>query len=205
MIDIEKLAYIIQKGELPAQKSQIKMVSEAFRQRYFELPTNALTRDSGVLLLLYPEQDEWVVPLIQRPSTEKGVHSGQVAFPGGKKDETDNNLIHTALREAEEEIGLDTSKIKIIGQLSPLYVFASNFMIYPTLAYTLEKPKLQANPEEVAEIFTASVSQLKNPQTIKNTLIETKNMRFETPYFDVKGKIIWGATAMVLSEFIDIV
>jgi 8-oxo-dGTP pyrophosphatase MutT (NUDIX family) len=189
---------------LPGMHSQIKMVSDAFKNRYFDMQPNEHTREGGVLILLYPEANQLHIPFILRPSTEKGVHSGQVAFPGGKKEETDKSLIYTALREAEEEVHLDTSQIKVIGQLSPLFVFASNFMVYPTLAYMEKPPILKPNPDEVAEIFSANIEHLKAPQTIKKTLIQTPQYTFETPYFDVNGKIVWGATAMMLSELLEI-
>ncbi|KOY84880.1 hypothetical protein AD998_00805 [bacterium 336/3] len=200
---IQNIEKRIKEG-LPGMGSQIKMVSETFKNRYFDMQPNEQTREGGVLILLYPESNQLHLPFILRPSTEKGVHSGQVAFPGGKKEETDKNVIHTALREAEEEVHLDTSQITVIGQLSPLFVFASNFMVYPTLAYTNTPPLLKPNPSEVAEIFSANIEHLKHPETIKKTTIKTPQYTFETPYYDVDGKIIWGATAMMLSELLEI-
>jgi 8-oxo-dGTP pyrophosphatase MutT (NUDIX family) len=202
--NIKNIEQKIQEG-LPGMHSQIKMVSDTFKNRYFDMQPNEQTREGGVLILLYPEENQLHIPFILRPATEKGVHSGQVAFPGGKKEETDKDLINTALREAEEEVHLDTSQITVIGQLSPLFVFASNFMVYPTLAYTEKPPILKPNPEEVAEIFSANVEHLKHPQTIKKTTIKTPQYTFETPYYDVNGKIIWGATAMMLSELLEII
>lgn len=202
--DIEKLAKCIVNGNLPGKEAQIRMVSDRFKDRYFELKPNAQTREGAVLILLYPENDTIGLPLILRPQNEKGVHSGQAAFPGGKKDETDKDFIQTALREAQEEVSLDISKVKILGQISPLFVFASNFMVYPTVAYVEKKPILEPNPSEVAEIFFADLETLKNPATIKKTLISTPQYTFETPYFDVSGKVVWGATAMMLSELIAI-
>lgn len=202
--EIEKLANRIASGNLPGKEAQIRMVSDRFKDRYFELQPNAQTREGAVLILLYPEKDTLGLPLILRPQNEKGVHSGQAAFPGGKKDETDKDFIQTALREAQEEVSLDISEVKILGQISPLFVFASNFMVYPTVAYTEKKPCLQANPAEVAEIFFTDIDTLKNPVTIKKTLISTPQYTFEAPYFDIAGKIVWGATAMMLSELIAI-
>jgi 8-oxo-dGTP pyrophosphatase MutT (NUDIX family) len=145
------------------------------------------------------------LPLIVRPHTEKGVHSGQVAFPGGKKEKTDPDFVYTALREAQEEVNLDISKVQVLGQLSPLFVFASNFMVYPTLAVMHEKPFLRPNPQEVADIFSTNLTTLQRPETIKKTIIQTPQYTFETPYFDIEGKIVWGATAMMLKELIELV
>ncbi|PKQ70186.1 NUDIX hydrolase [Raineya orbicola] len=203
--EIEKLAKRIASGNLPGKEAQIRMVSDRFKDRYFELKPNAQTREGAVLILLYPENNTLGLPLILRPEHEKGVHSGQAAFPGGKKDETDKDFIQTALREAQEEVNLDTSQVKIVGQISPLFIFASNFMVYPTVAYVEKKPILEPNPTEVAEIFFTNIEKLKNPATIKKTIISTPQYNFETPYFDVAGKIVWGATAMMLSELIALI
>ncbi len=199
---IEHLQKKLASGILPGKNAQIKMVSDAFKNRYFDIKPNESTREGAVLVLLYPEQNSLHIPLIVRPSTEKGAHSGQVAFPGGKKEKEDPNHIYTALREAQEEVNLDTSRVEVLGQLSPLFVFASNFMVYPTLALMHEPPVLEPNPEEVAAIFSANLDTLKRPETIKKTIIQTPQYTFETPYFDVAGKVIWGATAMMLSELI---
>jgi len=201
---IETLKKRLALGNLPGKDAQIKMVSDAFKDRYFDIKPNAHTREGAVLVLLYPQKHSLHIPLIVRPSTEKGVHSGQVAFPGGKKEKEDLNHTHTALREAQEEVNLDISKVKVLGQLSPLFVFASNFMVYPTLAVMDEEPILKPNPKEVAAIFSADLNLLQRPETIKKTTIQTPQYTFETPYFDIDGKIVWGATAMMLSELIEL-
>lgn len=191
---------------LPGKEAQLKMVSATFRERYGDIQPNTDTREGAVLILLYPEEDGNIhLPLIVRPSHEKGVHSGQVAFPGGKKEFADADFAATALREAQEEIGLHIEGVQIVGQLSPLYVFASNFMVYPVLAYMTAKPKnLVANPQEVAEIFSVSISHLQNKSTLQKTVISAPQYTFETPYFAVKDKVVWGATAMMLSELVAI-
>lgn len=201
---IKTLREKIASGNLPGKDAQIKMVSDTFKDRYFDIKPNEKTREGAVLVLLYPQKNSLHIPLIVRPSTEKGVHSGQVAFPGGKKEKEDPNYIFTALREAQEEVNLDTSKVEVLGQITPLFVFASNFMVYPTLAIMHEPPVLKPNPEEVAAIFSADLDTLKRPETIKKTTIQTPQYTFETPYFDVAGKVIWGATAMMLSELIEL-
>lgn len=191
---------------LPGKEAQLKMVSDTYKQRYFEIQPDAHTRESAVLILLYPEQDgTFHFPLIVRPSTEKGVHSGQVAFPGGKKDDTDLSFEDTALREAQEEINVNPKEVQIIGQLSPLYVFASNFMVYPVLGYVSQKPtELKANPDEVAEFFSVPTQRLQESDVIQSTFMKTPMRNFETPYFNLNDKIVWGATAMILSEFVDL-
>ena len=202
---IETLKRKLALGNLPGKDAQIKMVSDTFKNRYFDTKPDKNTREGAVLVLLYPQKHSLHIPLIVRPSTEKGVHSGQVAFPGGKKEKEDPSYTYTALREAQEEVNLDTSKVEVLGQLSPLFVFASNFMVYPTLAITYEEPILKPNPEEVAAIFSADLNLLQRPETIKKTTIQTPQYTFETPYFDVEGKIVWGATAMMLKELIELV
>lgn len=168
------------------------------------LAENRKTKDSGVLILLYPHNHSIYSVLIQRPRY-KGTHGGQMALPGGKKEEEDSDIIQTALREAEEEIGVNRNDIKIMGSLSRLYIPPSNFVIYPSVGCIAKRPVFIPSPEEVDEIVEYDIMRLLDPDVKKITRIKImKVFSFNAPYFDIHKKIVWGATAMVLSEFREI-
>jgi len=157
-------------------------------------------RPSAVLILLYPnEQQQTSVLLIER-MTYDGHHSGQIAFPGGKVEPDDIDLQATALREFFEETGSDTTPT-VIGKLTPVYIPISKFMVQPFVSYVEQKPNFSASAYEVNELIEWEINHLLNPDIIKETTIEpTPGFKLKTPYFDVKGKVLWGATAMMLNE-----
>lgn len=158
-------------------------------------------KSSAVLLLLIKKENGFYIPLTER-HTYKGAHSGQISFPGGKFEEADQTLENTALRECYEEIGLKEN-ISIIGQLTPVYIPVSKFMVNTfvgVLDGTTFEYKVNAN--EVRSLIELPVKNLKQPALVKETFVEPMpGLKFKTPYFDVEGKIVWGATAMVLNEF----
>ena len=188
------------KEQLPGLDAQLKM---APLKRIPTEPGNEKFKESAVLLLLFPNNNTLNFVLIKRPE-ETGPHSGQVSFPGGKRDFDDHSLLHTALRETKEEIGTETDSVEILGQLTPLYIAVSQYMVYPYVGYIDKHPDFIPEPGEVEYILEIQLSELLSPSVIKTTLIERKDYSFQTPYFDVKNEIVWGATAMILSEFITI-
>lgn len=157
-------------------------------------------RPSAVLILLYPNAlQETSVLLIER-MTYDGHHSGQIALPGGKAEESDKNLESTALREFFEETGSDLTPT-VIGKLTPVYIPVSKFMVQPFVSYVHQKPNFLANAYEVNELIEWNICDLLNPEIIKETTIEpTPGYKIKTPYFDLQGKVLWGATAMMLNE-----
>lgn len=158
-------------------------------------------KPSAVLLLVYPAADlEPVVLLIER-MTYKGYHSGQIALPGGKAEEADGSLEQTALREFFEETG-SSLRPEVIGRLTPVHIPVSSFVVHPFVAYTTEKPSFNISTGEVAQLLEFRLSALIDPAYVKQTTIEPMpGLKIKTPYFDVQGKILWGATAMILNEF----
>ncbi|MEM6831339.1 MAG: CoA pyrophosphatase [Bacteroidota bacterium] len=161
-------------------------------------------REGGVMILLYEEQGRVRFPLIQRPVYD-GVHSGQIAFPGGKKEELDTDLIETAMRESMEEIGVNVSRMKVIGSLSKFFVAASNFEVLPVISYVDQPPVFTPDDREVSEIITPSLIDLVNETNRKTKKMEVGNgVTLEAPYFSLQQKVVWGATAMMLSEFTSI-
>jgi 8-oxo-dGTP pyrophosphatase MutT (NUDIX family) len=160
---------------------------------------------SAVLILLFPEGNEIHNVLIKRPAYN-GVHSGQMAFPGGRKDDTDADLWVTALREAEEEIGTPRADIRLIHAVTPVYIPPSNFLVHPFLAYADHKPGFIPDPREVDSIHTYPVHWLTEDDVIKVTNVNTGvgPLRMNVPYFDLNGQVVWGATALMLNELRDL-
>ncbi|WP_343852875.1 CoA pyrophosphatase [Algoriphagus jejuensis] len=173
-------------------------------QRRFDtlLPLNI--RNSGVLILFYPDGEDTFFPLIKRPEYP-GFHSGQMAFPGGKMEKSDENIIQTALREAEEEVGVDRHQVRIIGKLTDLFIPTSNFLVSPVVGFLDERPEFVAEKNEVSRIVQTDLKTLFSRETRKQTLLEIgTHIKLDTPYFEIDGEVVWGATAMILNELIQI-
>lgn len=161
-------------------------------------------RMGSVLILLY-EQDGIVrFPLIRRP-VYRGVHSGQVSLPGGKA-EPGENLVDTALREGEEEIGVPRQGLTILGRLSNFHVLPSNFLITPVVAATETLPVFIPDPYEVDRVLSGNVEDLLREDAIKETeILVGEKYKMSAPHFVIDGEIVWGATAMILNEFRSVV
>lgn len=155
---------------------------------------------SAVLILFYKDDKNIKFPLIQRP-TYNGAHSAQVSFPGGKSEKSDKNIVHTALREAEEEIGIDPNKAEVVGNLSDLFIWVSNYMVTPIVAFTEKKPEFKKDDLEVDEIIETNLYDIIDSKKRKEgTILVRDKYKIQTPYFDIDNRIVWGATAMMLSE-----
>ena len=158
-------------------------------------------RESSVMIVLFVNEDGISFPMIQRPMFT-GIHSGQIGLPGGKVEEHDKDRIETALRETEEEIGVNAGDIKVFGELTELYVQASHYNVMPVVGYLPYRPEYIPDPEEVSRVIEGSTDDLishKN-RKIKDLLIQDK-YKIVAPYFDIENEIVWGATAMILNEF----
>lgn len=157
-------------------------------------------RESAVLIVLYEKEGNIFIPLTER-HPYPGVHGAQISFPGGKSDPEDRSLEMTAFRECREEIGL-SEKLELLGALTPVYIPVSSFIVHPFIAYyTGEAISFTLNEREVKSLVELNLEVLNNPATIKQTTVEpAPGLRIETPYFDINGKVVWGATAMMLNE-----
>ena len=185
---------------LPGWEAQ-KQMMPVRHENLNATPANKLKpKEGSVMILLYQKNDQVYFPLMLRPNYN-GVHGGQISLPGGKKEEQDKDFIDTAIRETEEEIGIKAKDVKILGRLTELFVFASNFTIIPVVGYISVPPMFIPNPYEVEAIIETPVGDLLNEKMIKNTSLHVRGFDIDTPYFDIGGNIVWGATAMVLSEF----
>jgi len=155
---------------------------------------------SSVLLILFPDNDMIHICLIKRPAGMRH-HAGQIAFPGGRFEPSDNNLIQTALRESFEEIGVHADQLEIIGALTPIYVQVSNFAINPFIGWCKARPFFKTEQGEVDELFIIPIEKLLHPQTPQTKEVITSRGNFNAPGYVINTLFIWGATAMILSEF----
>ncbi len=153
---------------------------------------------AAVLISLYYQDGEWRFPLIRR-TIDGFAHSGQIALPGGRR-EGNESAIQTALREAHEEVNILPELVKVIGKTSELPIPVSNHIVQPVVGYTHHKPEFSPEPREVAEIFSVSIKSLCE-RDIQYELRHFKKRDWEIPFFEINGHKVWGATAMILSEF----
>jgi len=186
---------------IEAQKKMLPLMEQADR---FDQLAMDKAKPGAVLILFYPETSRIYFPLIERPVYE-GAHSGQIALPGGKYDPDDPDYQATALREAEEEIGINAAEVKILGLLTQLFIPVSNFLIYPYIGYLKEKPIMKPEPREVARIIPTEVNEIFDPGNYKQRIIKVRSQRLQAPYFDYHGHVVWGATAMILAELYEVV
>lgn len=155
---------------------------------------------AAVMMLVYPKNGISHTVLIIRNSYP-GVHSSQIAFPGGKTELIDKDLAQTALRETEEEVGVHSSSIEVIRPFTEVYIPPSNFMVTPFLGFTETTPKFILQPEEVAGIIEMPLHELFNDQiVVERKLMTSYAIAVDVPAFKVQEHIVWGATAMMISE-----
>jgi 8-oxo-dGTP pyrophosphatase MutT (NUDIX family) len=192
------LAGRLSEASLPGYEAQ-RLMTPPGRPHQDPMPPGA--RKSAVLLLLYPEGEDIELVLIQR-TEDGGVHSGQIAFPGGKMEVFDRSPEEAALREASEEINLNSEVVTLLGRLSPLYIPVSDFAVYPIIGICDQRPDLLPYDNEVASILYFSFHEVfPNKKTVRVAPSGAPNMVIQTPaYILNNGKKIWGATAMILSE-----
>ena len=162
-------------------------------------------KESAVALILFEERSQLNGILMQR-QVYKGFHSGQVCFPGGKKEDFETNLSDTAIRETIEEIGLQEEKFNLLGELTPVFIPVSNFKIQPFVVQYTDIPLFNPDVREVKEVFSFPIEQLIQEDAIQRTKIQIADDEFldDVPYFNINGKIVWGATALILNEFRDL-
>lgn len=166
---------------------------------YDSLDLNTVKK-SGVLVLFYQKENEPHLVLIQRP-IYNGTHSGQIAFPGGKVEESDRDIIHTALREANEEVGVLMNDVEVLGQLSNVYIPVSNFLVTPVMGVIDYSPRFIPEVREVSEIIELKLSHLTQVEKLGLNKIKLSNgLKIEAPTFQFHQKIVWGATALMLNE-----
>ena len=187
-------------GTLPGLEAQLRFMPTPPRTGWTpgEFPSDA--RIAAGLLLLYPGANGASIPLTVRASGLRR-HAGQVSLPGGATDPGET-LAQAALREAREEIGVDPASIRILGELTPVHVLVSGFTLHPVVGITYQRPLFRAALHEVETIVEVSVDDLKDASSIRQGSRTREGVAIEYPYFDLMGQQVWGATAMILGEFI---
>lgn len=182
----------------PGKESWKKMAPDLNHIPKSDLPY----RKAAVLILFYPFNNDVCFILIKRTS-DNGPHSGQISLPGGMAEPHDNSLKDTAAREASEELGVKKEDIVITSKLTELLIPVSHTEVSPFVGYIGYTPEFKPNPNEVKYLFPVNLEQISDPTVIysEQKLIRNKNIKI--PYYQLNGEKVWGATAMILSEFID--
>ncbi len=198
--EIERLLRARLGGTLPGLNAQMRFapVPPHDGWRAGLLPAEA--RRAAALLLLYPGSAGPAVALTLRASG-LARHPGQVSLPGGAADPGET-VAETALREAREEIGIDPGAVRLLGELTPVHVLVSGFTLHPVIGITDQRPLFTAAPDEVEQILEVSLADLRDASRIRHGTRLREGIAVEYPYFDMLGHQVWGATAMVLGEFI---
>ena len=187
--------------ELPAMNAHKKMVppnrEELLKNTDF---TKITPKKAAVMMLFYPKKEQTHLALILRTSYN-GVHSSQIAFPGGKVEPEDVDLMQTAIRETHEEIGVHPTNINVVRAFTEVYIPPSNYMVYPFLGYSDDELSFELQEDEVAGLVELSLVEFMNEKNIvTNTMKTSYAGSIEVPGFQVDEHFVWGATAMMLSE-----
>ncbi|MEJ2753476.1 MAG: NUDIX hydrolase [Candidatus Promineifilaceae bacterium] len=203
---------------MPATISQIRRALElndfdALAAQYKMAPVSRVNtrpeglegapRLGGVLLLLFCKGESLHV-LLTRRCEDLASHAGQISFPGGRKEAAET-LLDTALRETEEEVGIAAAELEILGALTPIYIPPSDYEVHPFVAWfnNGRLPEFNPAPWEVAEIIEVPLAELLDPAVRIEELWEIRGQKVLVPFFAVQDHKVWGATAAMLSEFIE--
>jgi len=185
---------------LPGLAAQLRMAVQPRPGDRLDL-AQACPHEAAVSLLLYQRAGQWVLPLTRRSDTVQ-IHRGQISLPGGAREPQDRSLAHTAVRETCEELGIPEDSVELIGALTPLYIPVSGFCVYPHVTHSRRTPAFHPQSEEVAEILEAPLGQLLDHNTRKVVVRVRDGQRYRVPFYQLRRHQVWGATAMILSEFV---
>jgi 8-oxo-dGTP pyrophosphatase MutT (NUDIX family) len=192
---LEQLEAVLRK-KLPGQQAQNRMAPE------IRLENNqGKYRNAAVMILLYIRNGSWHTVLMRRPEY-KGIHSNQVSLPGGKFEVGDAGLRETALREIREETGIEDSRIRVLGHLSRLHIPVSGIEVMPVVGYYPGEPVFKPDPAEVAYLIEVPIKDLMDPRNTREKFRTLLCKLVKVPYFQIGDDHVWGATAMILSEFL---
>jgi len=200
--NINKLKLLLSEA-LPGEDAQYMMAPlQRSKQSVHELPESEYRKSAVIILICSDANGHLYIPLTERFAYD-GVHSGQVSLPGGKFEESDLDHATTALRECFEEIGIERDAIEILGELTPLYIPVSKYLVRPIVGYCkTPNPDLLKNPREVKHIGKLYLNELTNENIVRTGNITLRDkQKIQAPYFAVQDLKVWGATAMILSEF----
>jgi 8-oxo-dGTP pyrophosphatase MutT (NUDIX family) len=190
---------------LPGIEAHRKMIPELRTIPSMQEINRSQPSQAGVLALFYPDREKETRFLLTLRASYPGKHSSQVSFPGGKQEEGDPDLAHTALRETYEETGVDPKSIVIKKSMTKTYIPPSNFLVSPFLGLCPSKPQFRPN-HEVSEIIQVKLSDLLDERTLDIKNLSTSYMEsIDVPCFRFEGHVVWGATAMMLSEIKELI
>lgn len=200
-ISIELIKQLL-KSDLPGEEAHLDMSPIGRKKSSQAIKQVSDYRESAVALVLFETEETLKSVLIQRPIYE-GSHSGQVCLPGGKKEDFETSLDQTAIRECVEETGLITEHLDLLGPLTPVFIPVSNHHVHPYIFHYTETPVFFPDEREVAEILPFNLMDILIKENIKTTDIRITQERIlrDVPYFDIREKVVWGATAIILNEF----
>ncbi len=190
---------------LPAEASQFKM-SPPFRRELLKMRQKEIkhAKKAGVMALFYPDSLRQTKLVLILRKTYIGVHSAQIGFPGGKLEVQDKSLKNAAIRETFEEIGVQTQKIEVVRELTEVYIPPSNFYVQPFIGVTRVTPTFKKQDDEVEEIIEVTLQHFIDEQNVISETVETSySVKVDVPAFQLNGHVVWGATAMMLSEIKD--
>ena len=187
---------------LPGLDAQLQMASgvrvKAVKQ---SMPDTSKARIGAVLIALYPDENGIVRTVLMKRPDYDGTHAGQISFPGGKMEMEDADVVETALREADEEVNIKPNEVKVLGQLTELYIPPSNFLVHPIIGVLEKPPLLIPDKHEVQSIHVPELNYLLRDDIIdEKDIILRSGFKMRTPYFKVDGHTVWGATAMIIAE-----
>lgn len=191
------------KKPLPGISAQLFMSPSSRNQGIKNLKHDAPSRDSGVLVLIYPKNNISHIVFIKRTSSG-GPHSGQISFPGGKIEPDDKSLTETALREAEEEVGIRKNDVTVLGSLTNLFIPVSNLVVKPVIGFIDYRPDFKKQPEEVEQIIEVPLQDFSDGKNKKDNILKFHDIEIVAPSYMVEEHMIWGATAMMMGEFLEV-
>lgn len=196
------LAARLASGPLPGRRAQRELEPALCYGRHFGPPTRR-ARQAAVTILLYPHAGQWHLPLTVRPGTLPS-HAGQISLPGGAL-ERGESAAQAAARELKEELGVAPRDVTQLGQLSPIYVFVSEYLVMPFLAVAEARPRFRPSVDEVSELLELPLGQLLDPAHRGRHTRRQRGIELSVPHFRCGRHHVWGATAMILSELAELV
>jgi len=205
--EFEKRIAKITKMELPGEAIQLKMAPiERLRELKEKARNMKTARRAGVLALFYPGLNNETYLILILRKTYKGVHSAQVGFPGGKEEPEDNSLEDTALRETEEEVGVPREAISVLKKLTEIYIPPSDFFVQPYIGITKDEPKFMPQEDEVEALIEVPLNHFMDDSILITKKLTTSYATdIDVPAFLLNNHVVWGATAMMLSEIRELV
>ncbi|PPK87309.1 NUDIX domain-containing protein [Neolewinella xylanilytica] len=200
---LDRIRQRLQAGELPGYAAQ-QVMGHQLRQHHREAPATA--RAASVLALFYPVEEVLHLLFIQRTSPPGDRHGGQISFPGGAADPRDAHAAATALREAKEEVGVDAGAIELLGELTPLYIPVSNFLVNPFVGYVPQRPEFVLQTSEVQRVLELPFAGFfaDNAVAYRDKKLFNGMILKEVPHWEVAGESVWGATAMMVGELVEL-